>query len=441
MINLRLLAYVVGLMGFFSNSVFAQDYNLGHLSLNSAENLFRINSHELLIAKHMIESAQADAVTADQSPNPVLSLGLSNFNLNRNQGNHNPNGSNNISDQTLDFTVQINQQFERGGKRALRFASAENGIKASQYDFKDTLRQQKLALDNAYYDLLLAQESEKVQATNVDLFEKTLQVAELRLKLGDIASSDVARIRIDMLRGKNDLRQSTANHQKAQSNVAYLMGREKEAGNIVASDTWPSINVSQDNVDMANTDSLILDNKLDQRADILAAEARIQQAEQNRLFANALKTRDVGIGLEYQRFPGQEPGVGNNTLGVTLTIPLFANYQYQGEIARSEVNFNSALEAKEQVRATAISDLSRAHADLSASLEKVRRFDDQMLTEAQKSANATEFSYLHGAIGVTDLLDSRRVLRALQLDAVSAHADYAKSLAAWQASTNIENSP
>ena len=441
MMNLRLLACVIGLISFFSNSVFAQDYNLGQLSLNSAENLFRINSHELLIAKHMIEGAQADAVTADQSPNPVLSLGLSNFNLNRNQGNTNSNGSNSLADQTLDFTVQINQQFERGGKRALRLASAESGIKASQYDFKDTLRQQKLALANAYYDLMLAQESEKVQATNVDLFEKTLQAAELRLKLGDIAFSDVARIRVDMLRGKNDLRQSTANHQKAQSNLAYLMGREKEAGNIVASDSWPSIIVSQDNVDVANTDSLSLDNKLDQRADILAAEARIQQAEQNRRSANALKTRDVGIGLEYQRFPGQEPGVGNNTLGVLLTIPLFTSYQYQGEIARAEVNFNSALEAKEQARATAISDMSRAHADLSASLEKVRRFDEQMLTEAQKSANATEFAYLHGAIGVTDLLDSRRVLRALQLDAVSAHADYAKSLAAWQASTNIENSP
>ena len=441
MMNLRLLAYVIGLISFCSNSVFAQDYNLGQLSLNSAENLFRINSHELLIAKHMIEGAQADAVTADQSPNPVLSLGLSNFNLNRNQGNTNPNGSNSLADQTLDFTVQINQQFERGGKRALRLASAESGIKASQYDFKDTLRQQKLALANAYYDLMLAQESEKVQATNVDLFEKTLQVAELRLKLGDIAFSDVARIRVDMLRGKNDLRQSTANHQKAQSNLAYLMGREKEAGNIVASDSWPSTIVSPDNVEVANTDSLSLDNKLDQRADILAAEARIQQAEQNRRSANALKTRDVGIGLEYQRFPGQEPGVGNNTLGVLLTIPLFTSYQYQGEIARAEVNFNSALEAKEQARATAISDMSRAHADLSASLEKVRRFDEQMLTEAQKSANATEFAYQHGAIGVNDLLDSRRVLRALQLDAVSAHADYAKSLAVWQASTNIEKSP
>ena len=437
--NLRLVTYFVSLICFCSTPAFAQDYNLEQLSLNSAEELFSNDSHELIMAKHLIESAQADAVTAGQTPNPVLSLGLSNFNLNRNQGNTNPNGSNSLADKTLNNTIQINQLFERGSKRELRLASAENAIKASKYDFKDVLRQQRLALANSYYDLMLAQELEKIQASNVDLYEKTLRAAELRYKAGDIAFSDVARIRVDMLRGKNDLIQSTANHRKAQTNLAYLIGREKEAITIVASDDWPKVSLSQGNFEVANTDGI--DNKLDQRADILAAEARIQQAEQNRHFANALKSRDVDIGIQYQHFPGQEPAVGNNTLGVSLTIPLFTNYQYQGEIARAEVDLSAAVEAKEQARASEVSEISRAQADLNASLEKVRRFDEQILTEAQKSANATEFAYQHGAIGVNDLLDSRRVLRALQLDAVSSRADYVKSLAAWQASTNTEKSP
>lgn len=436
--SLRLLTCVViGLTSFYCSAVFAENYNLGKLSLNSAEELFRSSSHELLAAKRMVESAQTGEVIAGQKPNPVLSVGVSNFNLNRNQGNTNPEGGNGLASKTLNSTIQINQLFERGNKRELRKASAESATKASQYDLKDTLRQQKLALANAYYDLMLAQESEKIQVVNVELYEKTLQAAELRLKAGDIAYSDVARIRVDMLRGKNDLRQSIADHQKAQANLAYLIGKEKEAGNIVASDNWPSTIETQDNIDAA-ADPLSVDNKLNQRADILAADARIQQAEQNRRAANALKTRDVDIGIQYEHFPGQGPAVGENTLGAFVSIPLFTNYQYQGEIARSEVDFTSALEAKEQARATAIGEIARARADLNAAMEKVRRFDEQMLTEAQKSADAAEFAYQHGAIGVTDLLDSRRILRALQLEAASARADYAKSLAAWQASTNIE---
>ncbi|OIR12294.1 cobalt-zinc-cadmium resistance protein CzcC precursor [mine drainage metagenome] len=440
--KLRLLSCItVCIVTFYCGAVLAEDVNLGQLNLSTADELFRSNNRELLAAKRMVESAQAGALIAGQKPNPILSLGLSNLNLNRNQGNANPGGGNSLTDKTLNSTIQINQLFERGDKRELRIASAEDAIKASKYDLKDTIRQQRLALANAYYDLMLAQESERIQTTNVSLYEKTLQAAELRLDAGDIAFSDVARIRVDVLRVKNDLRQSMANHQKAQANLAYLIGKEKESNSIVATDTWPSIRQSPNATDQGNTSSVSFDSKLNQRADILAAEARMQQAEQNRRLANSLKTRDIDIGVQYQHFPGQGPAVGDNTLGAFVSIPLFSNYQYQGEISRSEVDFTSALEAKEQIRAAAIGDMTRAQADLNSSIEKVRRFDEQMLGEAQKAADAAEFAYQHGAIGVTDLLDSRRILRALQLDAASAHADYAKSLAAWQAATNTEENP
>ncbi len=420
----------------FSNLAYADDATLEHLSFSDANTLFSSNNRELLLAKRMLESAQTGAVIAAQKPNPVLSLGISNLNINRGQGNANPNGSNSLADKTLSSSVQINQLFERGDKREIRMASAENGIKASSYDLKDTRRQQTLTLAYAYYDLVLSQETEKIQTSNVALYESTLKAAELRLKAGDISASDVARIRVDALRVKNDLRQANANRQKAQANIAYLMGKENEANKIIAIDYWPSTN--QINPSVLNLAPLNLEAKLNQRADILAAEARTQQAEENRRFANSLKTRDLNIGVQYQHFPGQGPGVGENTVGAYVSIPLFTNYQYQGEVARSEVDYVTAMEAKAQARATAIGEITRSKADLDAAVDKVQRFEQQMLGEAQKATDAAEFAYQHGAIGVTDLLDSRRVLRALQLESASAHADYAKAFAAWQAAINTE---
>ncbi len=420
----------------YTNMALAEEPQLDHLSYSAASTLFSNNSRELLLAKRMLESAQAGAVIAAQKPNPVLSIGVSNFNLNRNQGNTNPNGGNGLVDKTLNSSVQINQLLERGNKRELRMAAAENAIKASNYDLKDTRRQQTLSLAYAYYDLLLAQESEQIQMSNVALYESTLKAAELRLKAGDIANSDVARIRVDALRVKNDLRQAIANHQKAQANIAYLLGKENEASTIVATDQWPTMDAALSAA--ANIGEVNLANKISQRPDILAAEARTQQAEENRRFANSLKTRDLNLGVQYQHFPGQGPAVGDNTIGAFVSIPLFTNYQYQGEVARSEVEFAAALEAKEQARATAIGEISRSRADLNAAIDKVQRFEQQMLGEAQKASDAAEFAYQHGAIGVTDLLDSRRVLRALQLESAAAHADYAKAYSAWQAATDNE---
>lgn len=420
----------------YTNMALAEEPKLEHLSYSAASTLFSNNSRELLLAKRMLESAQAGAVIAAQKPNPVLSIGVSNFNLNRNQGNTNPNGGNGLVDKTLNSSVQINQLLERGNKRELRMAAAEDAIKASNYDLKDTRRQQTLSLAYAYYDLLLAQESEQIQMSNVALYESTLKAAELRLKAGDIANSDVARIRVDALRVKNDLRQAIANHQKAQANIAYLLGKENEASTIVATDQWPTMDAALSAA--ANIGEVNLANKISQRPDILAAEARTQQAEENRRFANSLKTRDLNLGVQYQHFPGQGPAVGDNTIGAFVSIPLFTNYQYQGEVARSEVEFAAALEAKEQARATAIGEISRSRADLNAAIDKVQRFEQQMLGEAQKASDAAEFAYQHGAIGVTDLLDSRRVLRALQLESAAAHADYAKAYSAWQAATDNE---
>ena len=97
--------------------------------------------------------------------------------------------------------------------------------------------------------------------------------------------------------------------------------------------------------------------------------------------------------------------------------------------------------AKEQTRAAALSEIEHANADLQAATEKLQRFDEQILTEAQKAADAAEFAYNHGATGITDLLDSRRVLRALQLDAATVRADFAKSLAAWKAAMTSTDNP
>jgi len=400
------------------------EINLQHLNIRQAQQLFHANSRELLAAQRALQATEANAISAAQKPNPFLSLGLSSFNLNRNTGNKNPdNNSNSLQDQTLNSSVQINQLFERGDKRELRIASALNAIKASRFDLKDAERQWLFTLNSSYYDLLLAQLIEAIQNSNVNLYEKTLQAAELRLKSGDIAASDVSRIRVDLLKTKNDLRQALANKQKAQSNLAYLIGRETDASNIYAQDIWP---------DLKSLPEKTMKN-VNQRPDVLAAEARTKQAEENTRLANALKTRDVNIAFQYQHFPGQLPGAGENTIGAAVSIPLFTNYEYQGEIARAQVDLTAAQEAKEQTYAAALSEVDRVNADLQAATEKLQRFDAQILTEAQKAADAAEFAYNHGATGITDLLDSRRVLRALQLDAASVRADFAKSLAAWKA--------
>jgi len=258
------------------------------------------------------------------------------------------------------------------------------------------------------------------------LLRKSVEAAQLRLKAGDIAASDLSRLKVDALRGENDVRASRADREKAQIALAYFLGREASAASLNAEAPWP------DPQAVAAPENI--DDVLDRRPDVRAARLRYEAAKTSRDLAKAARTRDVTVGVSYDHFPTQ---INNNTWGVNVSVPLFLLYQFDGEIKRAEIAVNSAEEDLERIRALARADLARSRSDLESARERVERYSESLLKEAQRAADAAEYAYKRGAVGVTDLLDARRTLYATRLDAVSAQADYAKARSAWDAATTV----
>lgn len=389
------------------------------LTLQEAQRLLTEKNRELLAGRRIVEGLQADTLSAAQRPNPTLSVNAASLRLDGANGRL-------LHAERLDVVARVDQLIERGGKRELRTAVAEQGVEAGRHDLADLQRQQLSTLSAAYFDLVLAQEKEKINRESADLYDQTLNAAEFRLSAGDIAAADVARIRVDALRSLNDLRQAVTDRQNAQSALAYLIGMEASASQITAVDPFPQTLMRDATWD---------ESVLAQRPDMRAAEARIRQAEKQRDLANSLKTRDVTVGVEFEHAPGSD---AKSAIGGGFSIPLFTNYQYQGEVARAEVNLTSAMEDMERVRAQAVVEINQARAALLSASERARRFDESVLDAARKSAEAADFAYKHGAMGVMDLLDAHRTLRALQLEAATTHADYAKAEAAWRAAITSE---
>jgi len=390
--------------------------DLTRLNLSEADALLVQKNRELQTARRAVEAAEAQTLSAGQRPNPNLSLSTVNINPNRGIG------SGALRDKTVDTTLRLDQLIERGNKRELRVATAKQLQAASGEDLADMLRQQRLALRGSYYELALAQDKLAISAETAELFQRTLAAAELRLKAGDIASSDVARIRVDALRAQNDARAVEADRRRAQLALAYLIGVEQGADALKAADPWPAPQTAA---------TIDMEPLLERRPDVRAARARIEAAKEARALARSLRTRDVSVGVQFEHFPDNF-GNAANSYGLALSVPLFTRYHYEGEIAQAETAYNAAADNLERTRALARAEIARALSDVTAAAERLARFRDGMLAEAKKSADAAEFAYKNGAIGVMDLLDARRTLRAIQLDAAAAQADHAKALAAWQ---------
>ncbi len=425
--ELRLLLITLLLTWGLMAQAQVQAPDLAHLSLREADALLAQKNRELQTARRAVEAAEAATLTAGARPNPNLSLGV---------GSINPQvgvGAGGLRDKIVDSSIRIDQLVERGNKRELRVSTAKQFEAASGEDLADVLRQQRLVLRGSYYDLLLAQDKVAISADTAELYQRSLQAADLRLKAGDIASSDVARIRVDALRAQNDAGAAEADRRRAQLALAYMIGAERQADVLKATDAWPAAQA---------TAAAELDELIERRPDVRAARSRIEAAGVARDLAKSLRTRDLTLGAQIDHYPanplfagGSGAGTGN-TLGVFVSVPLFIRYNYEGEIAQAESAYNSANDNLERARAVARSEIARAQSDVTAAAERLARYQDNLLAEAKKSADSAEFAYKNGAIGVMDLLDARRTLRAIQLDAALAQADYAKALAAWQSAVS-----
>ena len=381
----------------------------------------REQNREIRLARHAVAGAEADVLFAAAPPNPTLSVS------NARMGPRHGADAGSLS-QRMESSVGVSQLFERGGKRELRTAAARYVATATRREEADVERQQRIELAKAYYDLALAQERLRIAGDNSALFEKTIDAAQRRVDTGDLSRADLARLTVDALRARNEAEQSRLDRERAQVAVGYIIGAEADARRIQAADPWPRIAPAPDRS--------TLERYVDRRPDVQAAQARVQAADAQRSVAQALRTRDVTAGIQYDRTPAD---VTRNSVGVTFSVPLFTRYYYEGEIRRAEADYQTAQTGLERTRAAALAEITSAGTALASAAERVTRFESVLLKAAEQAAAGSEFAYSRGAIGVMDLLDSRRQLHATRVEYALALADHAKALSVWRAAADAED--
>lgn len=412
-----LAVFAAAAAGSVSPSCAARD-----LTLAETERLLATNNRELLSARRAVESAEAQRSIAGARPNATLSLNSSSINTNPGIG------AGPLYNKQIDTVIRIDQPFERGNKRELRLDAAAGLERAAQNDSLDALRQQLAAARGAYYDLKQAQEKLGVLGENAQLFASTFSAAKARLKAGDLAPADVAKVQVDFERAQNDARAARSELLRAQTALAYMLGLEREAQELRAADGWPAVQ---------RADPVALEGAIEGRPDILAAKARVDAAEKMLELAKAQRTRDITVGAQFERFPGNLPV---NSVGFGISVPIFNGNDFSGDISKAEVDRYSAVDGLGKARAIASGELLRAAGELDGAAERVERFDSSLLAAAGRSAQAAEFAFERGAISVLEVLDARRTLRAVQLEALAARTDFAKALATWRASLSSAQS-
>ncbi len=382
----------------FASAVFAQNAP-APLTLHDALQLMRANNIGLASARLHAKATTMAEITASLRPNPVLSSANEDFNV------FNP-AHFDINNQ--EFTQSVGFTVERGGKRAARIASAKLGSVVANDQFADNQRQAEFQVRNLFVTLLAAKDARRIAQENLSDYQRSLDANHLRLQSGDISQTEFDRSKLEEARFQNDLIAAESAERQARVQLEAAIGvPDSPSFSITGSLSPPATSF-----DLSSLRDLALSN----RPDLKAASDSVTKAQADVRLAHANGAADLTVAPEYKR-NGRD-----NTVGVTLQVPLRFFDRNQGEKARTRYEEQASQFAARAARLQVEADVAQAYEAYSAALRRVQLYSTEYLNTARDVRDRTAFSYEHGHSNLLDYLDALRSYRDVASAAVNANA-------------------
>lgn len=248
-------------------------------------------------------------------------------------------------------------------------------------------------VQTSYADLWLAAERVRLAEEDAKLRAEMAELAEGRLKAGDISELAASAAHVDSLRA--------ADTAKRLSKKAVLLRQQLKAMLGLASDDT-TFDITPPDISPKSALSVdeLLDTAFAARPDLRAAELKIEAAgervgwEKSRIY-NLIAIID-----------GEEgDGVGP---GLAMDIPIFD--KNKGKIARAEAELEQAARQYEAVRQNIILQVRQAHTGYISAHEEFARWDGEIIPSLKKRVERVRKSFEVGQVSYLGVLQAEREL-------------------------------
>ena len=364
------------------------------LSENQAIALFYARNLDLIAARYSLEQSKAQQIVARAVPNPVFGVGVAQLDTTHNAGNSGAGPAAGFS---------VSQLIETAGKRRLRMESSALGTSAAENDLADAMRTLSAAVRHAFYALLLSQQDTAVAQEAVDRYARIVALNEIRLTHGDIAQSDLWRLKVEALKARSELLSAQTAGVKAHVDLATLLRWPDDVMDFRVEGEWPRARAFAD--EPADT---LLARALEQRPDLQSARKQAAKAEKDLHLARRSAIPDVTISGGYAHDPNNINTETAN-LGVSVQVPLF--YRNEGEVRKAEIAVDSAQLQIQQLAQAVRADITNRVAVWRSASAIVDAFERDALQQVKDIRDGAELSYQKGQTGILDLIDAQRDFR------------------------------
>jgi len=380
------------------------------ITLEEAIRLALQHNHALQAARTTILQNQALETTANLRPNPVLSWDaqfLPIFQPSKFTADY--------IDNQAQFDLGIGYTFERGKKRQHRLQAAKDQTSVSRSTVADNERQLIFNVSQQFIDVVLAQSTIDFSKQDLESFQKTVDISELRYKAGDMSEGDFLKIKLQLLQFQTDY--SSAILAKVQAIAALRQ--------FVGFESVPDMFDVDGKLDYVPVHAGLEDLRalaMRTRPDLVAAQQGVIAARSQELLAEANGKRDLGASFNYSHVADTNTGA----VFFNIQLPIFD--RNQGEIARTRVAITQSQQLASEAAEQVMSDVVDAYEALHTNDQIVQLYRGGYVDAAQKSRDISEYAYQKGAASLLDFLDAERSYRANQLAYRQALASYMTAL-------------
>jgi cobalt-zinc-cadmium efflux system outer membrane protein len=366
------------------------------LTLERALQLASETNPNLRAKQFELKAVGANEITAGLRPNPTMTFLAEQFGL---------------AAGGPQYTVNIGQPIELGGKRQRRIDSATAQTKVTTHELADLRRQIGFQVKKTFTDILVARDSFALAEQNLSTLDDLERLQRIRAEKGDLSGLELLRIQVQRFGFERDAADARQALKTGKIALRALVGTDKVAEEF---DVTGSLGVP----DASYTQSQLYRRALDARPDVRAAEAARDKAKADINLARANAWWDITPQLEYQRIGP------DNTIGFGFGLPLRIFDRNQGEIARTQADALRVDAVRDAVTVQALSEVDTALAAILTERSKVQALRDTYLPKATQARDTVEFAYRRGGVSLLDYLDAQRTYRETALEYVRALGNY-----------------
>lgn len=347
-----------------------------------------------------VAQAQSAARASALLPNPTLDLSVSNITL----GQTNPPGL--ARSDTLLYGAGLTQLVELG-KRGPRIDAAGFRVQSAKADHTsvttETIARARYALGRTVY----LRSRQRILEESRDNARRVAVLEKARLENAALSGIDYDRILLDLASLEADIRRTQAEYASALAECSSILVAPCDADPASETDLNRAAELP------ASPDSLT--GLINRRADLLALKFESEASRRDAKLAARRAIPDLSVRVGYAHDNLTIAGDQENTLSVSVSLPLPVFDHGQHDKSRS---LSRALELDQTRRAlttNALADLQSLIAKKSALERTLSVLESETLPRSASVLESAQKAFDQGQFSLTDLLIARRSDIALRL--------------------------